>query len=321
MIRLTRTLLVPAVLAVAVGCTPDRSNPMQPSRTPPSVRGLVAGDALDHLDAAGRFILSSPEAPDAQPIISPERARDLAVAFLQTWGESHQLVWERQRGAPLNLGELRPASRVFYAESPHGRVPDGFHPAYRRMYGPWYVVYFEASEAPVLGVAISAYATDLEVRNGRINEPALGGEYYLTHVISTRGRSPLNPLSPEEAVEHVATRTSAKVTEVPELVLRPGWHPLQAVWRLKLDHPVHVRRKVGTTPPAGEKMAVSEVYVGTATTLFIAAKNQPPASPARVAFDAQGRHLYGAPVVRLQKRSAYPLILEEVALASEEASR
>ncbi|HEX8246308.1 MAG TPA: hypothetical protein VF541_22585, partial [Longimicrobium sp.] len=110
------------------GCENSQQNPMHAVMIQPNVTNHVTGNALAHIDAAGHFVLEAPRAPDDLPIISPERARELAAAFLRTWGESHAGVWEHQRGAPISTGTLQVASRIYFAASPHGRFPDGYHP-------------------------------------------------------------------------------------------------------------------------------------------------------------------------------------------------
>jgi hypothetical protein len=181
------------------------------------------------------------------------------------------------------------------------------------MYGPQYLVFFDQGAEPELGVAISAYASDLTIENGNVREPREGGSYFTTHAVARSGRSPYVPVSPEEAVAIVSERTGAKVTQVPDLILRAGWHPLLAMWRLRLDRAVTVTRRGGGN---GAGNAVREVFVSANRKLFVAAADQPAAI--RVPAPRSGQPA-GAPeeVIDLPRRPDMPLRFDEIDIPAE----
>jgi hypothetical protein len=278
------------VISVLCGCDSEQQNPVQAVMTQPNVTLHVTGNALAHIDGTGRFVLEDPRGPDGIPIISPERAKELAAAFLRTWGESHSGVWEHQRGAPLSTGSMRVAPRVYFAATPHSRFPDGYHPAYQRMFGPQYLVFFTSGEVPVLGLAISAYSTDLEIRNGLVHQPLEGGSYFMSRAVSA----------------------SPPASYVP---MRTGWHPLLALWRVRLDRPVNILPHDPTTPriPPGP---VRELFVGPGKSLFVPSVRQD-ASVRSYAL-RRGSTQGPAVAVDLPRREEMPVSFEEVTLLHQE---
>jgi hypothetical protein len=123
-------------------------------------------------------------------------------------------------------------------------------------------------------------------------------------------------MTPEEAVAIAYEKTAARATQVPELVLRAGWHPLLALWRIDLDRPVMLRRG-GATPGKGTGPAqVREIYVGPGGGLFI---------PSETAIEsisvAAERHPFrtGEPpaTVVLHRRGSLPLRFDEATSSTE----
>src|ERR1044071_10131905 len=98
------------------------------------------------------------------------------------------------------------------------------------MFRPQYLLFFEQDGESVIGLTVAAYSADLQILDGRIEEPEEGGSYFSTYAVTGSGRSPDAPISPEEGVALVCEATGAKAVEVPELVLRAGWMPLLALW-------------------------------------------------------------------------------------------
>ncbi|MCY7379013.1 MAG: hypothetical protein LH467_06700, partial [Gemmatimonadaceae bacterium] len=105
-------------------------------------------------------MLARPTAPDDRPIINETRARHLAAAYVRTFGRFHVGAWEGHRKGPINLAELAPAPRVYFARSPYHAVPLGFHPSVAKTYGPWYLVPLLQNGTVVVLLAVSAYNTD-----------------------------------------------------------------------------------------------------------------------------------------------------------------
>jgi hypothetical protein len=249
-----------------VGC---RDQPATASRTSMSASDLttiLTGEAAAHVDGHGGYVLPAARAPDDVPMITAERAKELAVAFVHTYGRSHAPGWAMHRGAPLSTAGLRVSHRVFYAESPFGRVPDGYGWP-RRVFGPWYIVTFEDGGEPVLGVAVSAYSTDVAIENGILLEPALDqGERFVSRAValSPGVPAPYTPVSPEQAVKIAAERTGRRVSDVPRLVLRnAAWHPLYSLWHVSLDREIWIEHRAvkGSSAP-GARERVREIFVG-----------------------------------------------------------
>jgi len=306
-------LTIAGILSVAC----DRLTPgVDEERTMATdVRAHVSGPAASNLRDGG-FRLAPARAPDDVAIISTAQARDLAAAFLRTWGHSHQPVWESQRGAPINVGTLRLSPETYFALTPHARFPDGYHRALRRAYGPWYILHFRDASGPVLGVAVSAHATDLRIEDGLVRQPEEGGNYFATFAVplTSHAHASYHPLSPEEAVVQVATATGARITEVPILVRRAGWHPLLSLWHLTLDRPVQVRprRAPGKADPAAA-VAVREIYCGPGGALFIPSPSQAPSI--RMAGTRPPPWNAGPRVdgnVELPRRANFPVDFQEV---------
>ncbi|HLL84938.1 MAG TPA: hypothetical protein VK420_19875, partial [Longimicrobium sp.] len=277
-----------------------------------------------------RFRLAAAKAPDDIPIITPGRARELAHAFLRSWGHGSVQRWGWERGGTLNPDAVTSSSRVYFAQSPLGRIPDDlYHPAIRRMYGPMYIVPLQSGDEVVALLCISAYATDVEINTqGLVETPRLGGSYFFSKAVAP---NPPNPrfrfvaVSPEEAVEHVAKRTGARATEVPELVLLPGYHPASAAWRVRLDRPVRVSRislpsaaAAAQPAPTAAPFEVRELYVANDQILTVPSREQP--SHKRISYPTgPGTSKGGEPskVYDLLRRGDLPIVHEPVAFAEE----
>jgi hypothetical protein len=209
------------------------------------VRPYVTGAAAADLTADGLFVLPAPTAPAERPIITPERARALAAAYVFTFGPPLRRHWEEERGRTLDISHLEADSRVFYTSTPYGLFPPGYHPAFMRGYGPWYLVRMMSGSTPTLHVAVAAYASEVEIDSeGYIRRPVETGMEFVSQGIpvdTTRLHLP-GSLSPEAAVVRVGRLTGARVSEVPELL----WtglplSPASSLWKLTLDRAVRVR--------------------------------------------------------------------------------
>ncbi len=270
-----RHLLAACIGGLALtACNHDAGRLTQPPAGVPKLDRYVTSAVSGELDLEGRFVMQSAVPPADVAMITRERAGQLAVAMVHTYGQFFERSWERQRGADIDLESLELDPRIHYADTPHERFPDTYHPADRRHFGPFYLVHFTSGGAPVLAVAVSAYNTDVQIEKGRLRLPdRSGGDFFPVAVSVNAASGPTRyvPVSPEVAVEHVASRTGARVSRVPELVmLDRGYHPTMAQWKLTFEQPVHVRRSRG-----GERTAVREVYVGPSMRLTIPSAAQP----------------------------------------------
>ncbi|HYW07378.1 MAG TPA: hypothetical protein VE913_10500 [Longimicrobium sp.] len=279
---------LPSLLALALSAAACERFAESPTEARmPDVSPYVTAELAAQLTADGRFRLPPPKAPDDVPIITEGRARELASAFLRTWGRMTIPRWAWERNAPIDPGGVSPAARVYYAETPHGRVPDDvYHPAIRRMYGPMYIVPLVSGSEVVAFLAVSAYSTDLRIdSDGTVLEPMLGGSYFFSAAVAPNPRDPrfhYDPVSSEEAVKRASELTGARVAEMPTLVLRHGYHPAMAQWRVKLDRPVRVRRQPSPGPkgiasfvPDDTPIPIRELYVGPNAFLSIPRAVQP----------------------------------------------
>lgn len=124
-------LAVCFAVALVAGCEVDRS-PVEASHTKPDIRAYVTGEAAKSLDEKGQFPLATAEAPDQIPIISRDRAGELALAYVRTFAPHFQRKWEQEHKGPIHIGLLRVDPRIFYAQSAYEPVPDGYHRFHRR---------------------------------------------------------------------------------------------------------------------------------------------------------------------------------------------
>lgn len=311
---LPRWRTIAACLGVALlgGCDGDEPRLMAPASESARMTEFVTSNAALNLNHAGRFNLRATSPSTGVPAISAERAGELALANVRTYAPFFRSSWEKDHGAPIDVGSLRVGPRIFYAETPYAVFPEGYHPAYRRSFGPYYLVQLVSGTTPVLVVAVSAYGTDVGIkRNGTVSLPAFGGDEFFEHAISTSPTSGFRPISAEEAVETVGRLTGARTKEVPELVLRGlHYHPAIALWKVSLDRAVEVRGASGT-----RRLATPTLYVGPAGRLFIPADAQPRA--ARGTFQrgpgANGSR-GGQASAEVPIRSGYVAAFEEVLL-------
>lgn len=240
------------------------------------VRPFVTGAAAANLDAGGLFTYAAPSAPSTEPIISPERARELAVSFALSFGPSLERYWAQEHGRDFDSSRLQAEPRVFYQNTPHGLFPEGFHGAFRRMFGPYYLVRLGSEGRARMSVAVSAYNTNVAIYpDGRLDRPVESGADFFANGIplQTTRRDVMAPLLPEAAVVHTARLTKRRIIEVPEFVLLGREQgPLGGGWKLTLERPVRVRTLFGS-----RTAEVTQLYLGRegGRRLFIAAAEQP----------------------------------------------
>lgn len=266
--RFSSTVL-PVALLLSAAC--DRAAPPTSSAAPPpDIARYVTGEAAAALGPDRLFPYAEP-APRERPMISRARARQLGLGYVKSYGPLLRPAWEQGHGGAINIGALRAAPRVYYAESPYGAFPEGpYHPAFRRGFGPFYVVTLTDGKRPVLVVGVSAFNTDVGLdERGEVHETALGGNEFMSTAVP-RDPHAYRPLGPEQAVERVARMTGARANGPPELLLRPRWHPAAALWRIPLDRGVQVR--VGNAP---HPTTVDALYIDGTGRLFTPSLEQP----------------------------------------------
>ncbi|WP_420126813.1 hypothetical protein [Longimicrobium sp.] len=245
-------------VTILTGCEATESTVGGLTPAPTDTHRFVTATAAASLGPDGRFVLAAPSAPGDRPIISAERAGELALASVRTWGPSLHRAWEQDRGGPIDLASLRVGGRILFARSPYGKFPDGYHPAFARTYGPYYLVTLYSGSHPVLLITVAAYNEEARIdEKGLVRRPVQSGAEFFSMGLPAN-EDEFRLVSPEAAVEEVGRVTGARVTSTPELVrLGMPYHPATAVWKLTLDRdvPVQARGK-------GSTHRVRELYVG-----------------------------------------------------------
>jgi hypothetical protein len=306
----TKLLLAAGVLLWG-GCSePGITDPTEPRDIHPFVTDAVAGN----LGPDGTFRYAAPTAPSTEPIISAERARELAVSFALSFGPVLERQWQQQHGRSFDFRTLKADSRVFFQPTPYALFPDGYHGAFRRMFGPYYIVRLSSDDRPRLTVAVSAYNTNVAIfPDGRLDRPVESGSDFFERGLpaDTARRDEMGPMSPEAAVAYVSTLTGLRVSEVPEPVrMEWKWGPLGGGWKLTLERAVRVRALSD-----GRTAEVRELYVGRegGRLLFIPATEQPimHTTGALRSGDADEWVMVGLPILPGQ-----PTEFEEVAVVS-----
>ncbi|HEY7767321.1 hypothetical protein [Longimicrobium sp.] len=245
-------------MALLAGCDQPEMPVAGPAAVPPGLSQYVTGEAAAGINAEGLFSLDQPATTGDHPVITPERAGELALAYVRSFGPSLKAAWEEDRGAPIDLAALQVGSQVLYAGTPYGTFPAGYHPAFQRGFGPYYLVPLTSGGKPVLLISVAAYATQTTVdRRGFIQRPVQRGNEFVSRGLPL-DTARFRLVSPEEAVAFVAKSTGARIARTPELV-RVGmpYAPASAMWKLTLD------REVGVGVGRNRAHArVREVYVG-----------------------------------------------------------
>lgn len=278
------------LLALTAAC---HSPVAERASAPPKLTALVTPAVAKHLTADGHLIPPDPISLNGDSIISPSRAHQLAEAYLHTYGPIWRHAWEEDRGKRLDLAELAVAPRIYYAQSPYGPVPPGFHPAVRTLHGPYYVVCITERSTLVVLMAVSALNTGVTVDStGRIHLPPHHGNEFIHVGVPTRFDGQV-PVTAEEAVVRVATATGQMVSSVPELVLQNRRvMPIFALWKVAISHPVTVTR-MGAGPDQGRRTVTDTVFVPFASdprTLHVPQATSVVASEGSgLTFDAVGR--------------------------------
>jgi hypothetical protein len=238
------------------------------------VRPYVTGTAAASLNGKGLFVFPPPASPSALQIMTPERARELAEAYVRTDGAFYKEDWEKWRGARIDLASLRADPRVLYVQSPFGLVPEGYHRSYTRELGPHYLVRMMSGREWVLYIAISAYAIEIEIdAAGKIQRPPIGrgGEFGVQPISSDTTYAQI--FTPEQATILAGHLSRVRVSEVPVLVQQQmPYSPTISLWKVKLERPVRVH-----AAQSARTLDVSEVYIGPqkALRLQIPLPNQP----------------------------------------------
>jgi len=313
---------VGALMAVALltACNWDDTSPTAAPPPPPNILPYVTESAAQGLNAKGEFDLAPARAPADLPILTPGRARELAIAEMKTFGHHFRPGYERAHGAPVDLSSLKADPEVLFVQTSYERFPDGYIRTMRNYFGPFYLVTFRSRGIPVVTSAVSAYAVELDVdETGRLlGINGAGGASFVTSGIplDSTQRNPPPRISAEQAVELVGRRTGARTARTPRLaaVRYPRSFtlesPTEALWQLELDREVPVRASRGT-----RSVRTRTLFVRGDRTLLVPAEVQPTVfrAPAFRA-DANGLPIKPGEQVDLRILAGQPTIFEEVTL-------
>ena len=239
--------------------------------TPPQVDKnatalAVTGEARAALNADGKLLLRTPEL--AANEIDANRAGELALAYVKTYGAFMARTVSADRGAPIQVSELRRCGDTYYAASPYdgsavaaaaaaaaAGTKDPMGPALQRFLGPVWLVSLCERGAPAVSVAVSTLASDVVTSGGKIVQTPVGNSFYTTGIPASAGEL---PMSAEAAVQEAAKVTGHRVTSVPELIRPPTpFAPQLARWRVRIDGKVNYAGKASHVQASGD-----EVYVG-----------------------------------------------------------
>lgn len=179
----------------------------------------------------------------SERMIDGARAGELAVAWARQFGPFNQTVIETGFGRRIRFGDLT-AGPKYFAEAPYEELGEGYSQAIKKAAGPQWIVTLLLDNTPAIAVAVSALNTDVNIVNGQLELPRIGGNAF--RFIGIRSGHEF-PTSSMRARNIVSQRTGVPTTGDPVLVA-PGLFdlsPLYARWRVVLGDPVTVESNAG----------------------------------------------------------------------------
>jgi hypothetical protein len=275
-----RKVLPIALLAIVVAglsACGDSVGPGEPQV--PDVTAYTAGPARENL-VAGHFVLPTPKV-GVVPEIDRQKAHELTLAWLADLAPFLAAALSEDRGAAIDLTRLAICRETFYAGSSFvldnpNTMADPFYAAAVRPFGSQWVVSLCAPGSRLeVSLAVAALSTDLQVVNGHLSGPRVGGNWFVSLGVPV-GLAVLPPRA-EEAVLLAAIATGRRIVNVPELVARGPRQgiPQVSFWRLQLESPATVERQGGTGVVNTSELFVGRLEVRRSLALFIAAADQP----------------------------------------------
>lgn len=272
-----KTLYISIGLALGLGACSESPTLTQTRGAYPrdQLVASVTPSVAAHIGADGKFDLTSMAGLSQFPEITSQQAIQLAATWIKQFGPLHTRWLEKFHGAPIDFHKLVVCGRPLYARSAFQELPSDVPATFRRTYGPWYLVTAcSADGSPTVSIAVSAWATELTVANGRIYFPSYSGNEFFSLGIPA-GHVGEFPSSPEAAV--AVAGQHGLVSAVPELVMpvNTSGPPQAASWHITLAAPALLH---GLQSGA---VSATELYVGLADVTkngvaqFVAAKDQP----------------------------------------------
>jgi hypothetical protein len=179
--RVTLTLIAVAALS---SCSDD--GPTHPRVTRSQLVAALTADAADRLDADGQFVFDAPVPDGSAMWVTKAEARQLALAFWNTFETDAREIAADDRGAPI-ARNVQVCPRTFFAESGYDPIAPEVVRAYRRTFSASLLVGLCDGSEQQVAIAVSVESTDLVLDvNGRV-QGVVSGDFLLAGVV--RGTS------------------------------------------------------------------------------------------------------------------------------------
>lgn len=272
---LAQSTAVAATALLGGGCFDGTTSTPDVPGGSESLAHYLSGPAANLLQADGKLRIATTPTVGSRPQISEAQARELAAAYAATHVRGILPTLERDRGASIDITGITVCPRVFYAESPTEELPSEMPAMYHRLYGPkWLTTLCTPGGEAVIALAISAYATELRVENGKLWYPLRHGEEFRVVGIP-QGEENQLPLPPEVAVRTAATLANRRIAAIPRLILRSpptSAYPQLAQWHLSLDAEAEIQVE-------GKNAKVKDLFVGGQYRAKLKVRRASPAQP------------------------------------------
>ena len=214
-------------------------------------------------------------APTIPGEVSLGRARELAAAFLKTFGRMFLPSLQQEYGGPIDVPSLKPCGRVFQATTPYESLPPDTPPWLQRLHGSWWLVSFcGPAQQRQVSVAVSTLATRVDISSeGRLLLPRNDQStlFYVLGIPQSLGELPPEP---EHAVIASSNIAGKRVIGPPRLIAPAiGTFPQSARWQSMLDGSA-------VLPSAAPSRATNTIYYGVESFLdppfaYVASDEQP----------------------------------------------
>jgi hypothetical protein len=268
-----------SILALSAACSdkPAILSPGNEHLAVSLVSRALTPEIAASLNSNGEFVNAGASVGSQYPEISATQAAALALFWGHNIAPYFYRYLERGHGGPVDFKSLSVCGRTFYARTAISSVPSEIPEPYRRSYGPWFLTTLcDMNSAPAVSVAVSAWATDLAIQNGRLMRPHFSGNEFFGVGIPA-GHVGEYPASPETAAALAATGGSL-VSSIPELImpLNTRGAPQSARWHVRLNEPVSLQ-SVSSSAVTATELFIGPISVDQpALVAFVRAARQTP---------------------------------------------
>lgn len=230
-----RSRWLACLVAAGVGCRDSGTVAVERPATIQRSPSIELASALTPnlaLQLQGGLLPVGNGSTQAEIEISAGRAAELATIFARRFGPYNRTIYEKAAG-PIDFASLVAGPRVFLVHSPYQPLSAEYAKPSRKAYGSYYVLNMLQSGRPVLSVAVSALAGDVEVRGGRLIPPKYYGNEFIMLPLPP---SIEYPITPERAAQLASEATGKRVKSPPLLIgTTDRWAPQYGRWQLALD--------------------------------------------------------------------------------------